>query len=245
MILVEPRVFESMQQAPPVSDATSKNLREKDQSMQGILESDQNNYDKANAYQQALWGFLNRFEKYKDRPLGQVQLTRDPKRKESTSEDSGEVDDGIERDVFASVPKSMKNKAERLLQRLKSNPDVKWNDLGEFEYRGQLIKNSNLTDLVNDVLRKRKNTTEPLGWETFAEALQRINVPQDLVGNPSLWSYMHKKDWSAAIPENVASTLVKPAKHQSLDESFVAETPRKWKRSERKRKKLDQKWESL
>ena len=44
---------------------------------------------------------------------------------------------------------------ERLLQRIKSHPDVTWNPRGEIEYQGQLIKNSNLTDLVNDVLRKK------------------------------------------------------------------------------------------
>ena len=176
MILIEPRVLESMQQQQQQQetrqdyDTTSRDLKETDQSMQAILESDGHVQDKANAYQQALWGFLNRFDQYKDRPLGRVQLTRDsiPTKKEQAGEEAEEEVESaksssplswIEQDVVESVPKSLKTKAERLLQRIKLDPEVKWNNLGELEYRGQLIKNSNLTDLVNDVLRKRKNSS--------------------------------------------------------------------------------------
>ena len=148
MILVEPRVLESLQRSKGSSwDATTKNLREKDSSMQDILDSDKNIHDKANAYQQALWGFLNRFEQYKDRPLGRVQLTRDSipegtttKKKEETEEAVSPLS-WVEQDVVESVPRSLKTKAERLLQRIKLDPEVKWNNLGELEYRGQLIKN--------------------------------------------------------------------------------------------------------
>ena len=264
MILIEPRVLESMQQQQQETrqdyDTTSRDLKETDQSMQAILESDGHVQDKANAYQQALWGFLNRFDQYKDRPLGRVQLTRDsiPERITTTGEEA-EVESAksssplswIEQDVVESVPKSFKTKAERLLQRIKLDPEVKWNNLGELEYRGQLIKNSNLTDLVNDVLRKRKNSSDPLGWETFADVLHRLNVPQELIGNPTRWSYMRN---------NPSKSVVTPApvKRPLFDdnESFETppnETPTKWrkkqiKKSERQRKKnikTDLAWASL
>ena len=180
--------------------------------MQDVLESNKNVHDKADAYQQALWSYLNRFEQYKDRPLGKVQLVTQENKPTSVVDREA---DSVEQDVIQSVPKSMKNKAERLLQRLKDHPDVKWNSLGEFEYQGQSIKNSNLTDLVNDVLRKRKHAVAPLGWETFANVLQRINVPQDLVGNLARWSYMRKSDWfntPRISPRNVALTSVKKTK---------------------------------
>ena len=74
----------------------------------------------------------------------------------------------IEQDVLQSAPKTMRSRAERLLQRIRSHPDVTWNPRDEIEYQGQLVKNSNLTDLVNDVLRKRRNIAEHVGWKTFA-----------------------------------------------------------------------------
>ena len=289
MILIEPRVLESMQQQQQETrqdyDTTSRDLKETDQSMQAILESDGHVQDKANAYQQALWGFLNRFDQYKDRPLGRVQLTRDsiPERitttKKEQAGEEAEVESAkpssplswIEQDVVESVPKSFKTKAERLLQRIKLDPEVKWNNLGELEYRGQLIKNSNLTDLVNDVLRKRKNSREPLGWETFADVLHRLNVPQELIGNPTRWTYMRKRETLAKTPEkkinpkNVALSSIKRRPLLDDNDSFETppnetpskwskkETPTKWrkkqiKKSERKRKKnikTDLAWASL
>ena len=37
-------------------------------------------------------------------------------------------------------------------------------------------------DLVNDVLRKRRKS-DPVGWQTFAQQLKRINLPMEMVGN--------------------------------------------------------------
>jgi hypothetical protein len=53
-----------------------------------------------------------------------------------------------------------------------------WNEKGELKYNGETVQGSNLVDLVNDVLRKRKYFN-PQGWETFGEALREANVPQD------------------------------------------------------------------
>ena len=227
MILVEPRVLQSLQTrdgGPPVKDATSHSLTEMDKTMQDILESDENVHDKAEAYQQALRRYLNRFDQYKDRPLGKVQLvTQENKPKEQEDTPERQVD-SVEQDVLQSVPKSMKSKAERLLQRLKEHPDVEWNSIGELTYQGENVKKSNLTDLVNDVLRQRRRAAAPLGWDTFAKILQRINVPQDLVGNPDRWSYIRKGDTPAT------SSTVKPRNIAAKKQRSQWETPRKWKK---------------
>ena len=192
MILVEPLVLESITRSQPVEDATNRDLKETTRAMDDILNSDVDVYDKANAYQQALWGFLQRYKQYKDRPLGKVELTSGSKRASDgvVGEREEERSTGVEKDVLESVPKSLKGKAERLLQRLKDNPEIKWNDQGELEISGRFIKRSNLTDLVNDVLRQRKTAPDPLGWEEFADALRNSNVAQDLIGNITRWNYI-------------------------------------------------------
>ena len=81
----------------------------------------------------------------------------------------------LEKDVLGTVPKSMKRKAERLLQRLQQHPELKWKDQGEIEFQGQRVRNSNLVDLVNDVLRKKEDF-EPTGWKTFTTTLRRMNT---------------------------------------------------------------------
>ena len=253
MILVEPRVLESLHsREPPVIDATSQNLRELDQSMRQILDGNEDEKSKADMYQQALWRYLNRFDQYSSRPMGKVQLTSNEKNERDetepqTDESNTFTANYIERDVIESVPKSMKNKAERLLQRLKAHPEIKWNSRGELEYQGQLIRNSNITDLVNDVLRKRKSARDPLGWQTFAEALQNINVPQDLIGNPSRRNYVKTRDFETPKNINISPRNVALSNLNKLVENTVSsddryskvqsETPKKWKKGKNYKKK--------
>ena len=47
---------------------------------------------------------------------------------------------------------------------------------------GSTIPNSNIVDLVNDVMRKRKGFN-PEHSSTFAKALTKTNVPEDYVRN--------------------------------------------------------------
>ena len=199
MILVDPRVLESTSR-PPVSDATAHSLREMDQQMRDALENPEANLeDKANMYHQILQKYLKRFDQFKEKPLGTITVgnttptphkTSEVQRSETTVADAASpLLENVEKDVIQSVPKTMKNKAERLLQRIQNHPDLTWNPRGEIVWQGQVIKNSNLVDLVNDVLRKRQSV-QPAGWETFATALKEVNIPQDLVGNPERWRFM-------------------------------------------------------
>jgi hypothetical protein len=59
-------------------------------------------------------------------------------------------------EILESVPKTMKAKAQLLLKKIKSSPDISWNEKGELKYKGETVRGSNVVDLVNDVLRKRK-----------------------------------------------------------------------------------------
>ena len=72
---------------------------------------------------------------------------------------------------------------------MKSSPDISWNEKGELKYKGETVQGSNVEDLVNDVLHKRKYFN-PQGWETFGEALREANVPQDLIGHEDRWRFI-------------------------------------------------------
>ena len=51
----------------------------------------------------------------------------------------------------------MQNRAKLLIQKLKDHSDViSWNDNGQLVLEGSILPNSNIVDLVNDVMRKRK-----------------------------------------------------------------------------------------
>jgi hypothetical protein len=80
----------------------------------------------------------------------------------------------------------MKAKAQLLLKKMKSSPDISWNEKGELKYKGETVQGSNL---VNEVLRKRKYFN-PQGWEAFGDALREANVPQYLIGHEDRWRFI-------------------------------------------------------
>ena len=77
------------------------------------------------------------------------------------------------------VPKTMQVKARRLMEHMKRN--IFWTARGELIHEGVPVTGSNVVDLVNDMLRKRK--TDPTGWQPFARQLLAMNLPMELVGN--------------------------------------------------------------
>jgi hypothetical protein len=65
----------------------------------------------------------------------------------------------------------MKAKVQLLLKKMKSSPDISWNEKGELKYKGETVQGSNVVDLVNDVLSKKKYFN-PQAWEPFACILE-------------------------------------------------------------------------
>ena len=66
-----------------------------------------------------------------------------------------------------------------------------WTDNGELIYRQTKIPETNIVDLVSDVLdTKAPASGKPKGWEPFAAGLKAAVAPQDLVKNPTTWNFM-------------------------------------------------------
>jgi hypothetical protein len=61
---------------------------------------------------------------------------------------------------------------------------VEKNEEQSRHYKGETVQGSNVVDLVNDVLRKRKYFN-PQGWETFGEALGPVS--RVTVRLPRVW----------------------------------------------------------
>ena len=86
------------------------------------------------------------------------------------------------------APKTMQAKARRLMEHLKR--DISWTARGELIHEGVPVAGSNVMDLVNDLLHKRK--TDPTGWQPFARQLRAINLPMELVGNVARRAYIRQ-----------------------------------------------------
>ena len=85
----------------------------------------------------------------------------------------------------------MRARATALLSRLKAKSDViTWDKTGQVKIEGETIPNSNISDLVNDAMRFRKDFN-PTGAKTFFQALSKLNVPKDLVRNQNQWKQLN------------------------------------------------------
>ena len=170
-----------------------------DKKMQTILEREDLSADKR------LKLYLNVYDDNRPRP---VAVASEPVKQ-----------DLFDDEILKSVPKTMKAKVQFLLKKMKRSPDISLNEKGELKYKGETVQGSNVVDLVNDVLRKRKYFN-PQGWETFGEALREANVPQDLIGHEDRWRFItqtkrtprsHKRQQS---PSPIRRT---PQKHQEAE----------------------------
>ena len=73
------------------------------------------------------------------------------------------------------------NKEEILLNYLKKN-NVKWNSRNELKYNNQVIKNSNIFQLVNHAVNKYNNDNI-LGMKSFYKLLATLKIPDFIVLN--------------------------------------------------------------
>ena len=84
-------------------------------------------------------------------------------------------------------PKPCILRATAILNHFKERPDViTWNKTGEVKLEGESIPQSNISDLISDALKARKNFN-PTGSKDFFRDLSNINMPKDLVRNEKRW----------------------------------------------------------
>lgn len=89
-------------------------------------------------------------------------------------------------DIVATIPKTFQRKAEGVLtyiDRVDAGKRLKWDAHGQVTLDGQVLPGVNIVDLIQDVVRARKNQ-QAKGWEHFSEFLHSINTPREFMGNP-------------------------------------------------------------
>ena len=199
-------------------DSLSPNLHkyyEARQEMNDWLEKDDMPEDtKATMYAQQLQR-VNQLKNKVVRPEpSPVQMITHTEQTMISESDTFEQLSATDKQVIDSAPKTMQNRAKLLSQKLKDHPDViSWNDNGQLVLDRSTIPNSNIVDLVNDIMRKRKGFN-PEHSSTFAKALPKISVPEDYVRNPdridSICWYHRLQDSQAPGPSFVSESVEAP-----------------------------------
>ena len=91
--------------------------------------------------------------------------------------------------ILEGVPKTMRDRAARLLDRLKARPDmISWNGTGQVRIEGEPVPLSNISDLVSDAVReKERKNFNPAGAKAFFRVLTELNVPKEIARNEKRW----------------------------------------------------------
>ena len=135
----------------------------------------------------------------------------------------------FERDVVEPIPRTMRPRATVLLSRLKAKPDViTWDKTGQVKIEGETIQGSNISDLVSDAMRSRRNFNST-GAKEFFEALNKLNVPKDLVRNEERWKeVLGETSGTMATPK--LSVRSSPQFQKILKSYEERGTPTRWER---------------
>ena len=200
MALVDPRMLDTLRSPPPPppTDTLGKKVQALDDEMTTILDrKDLDDRTKVTLYNQVLQRYNVLSDKHVKEPTRVITVNESGAR-EGAGAGAGAGAEGavgapattseIEADVVDTVPKTMQGKARRLMERMKRN--MSWTARGELIHEGAPIAGSNVVDLENDVLRKKK--TNPTGWQPFARQLRAMNLPMELIGNVARRDYIRQ-----------------------------------------------------
>lgn len=154
-------------------------------------------------YKQVLHRFLH-FANESRRPFKMETISSNETHKESGS--AYEVVDAMKNQTLESIPRTLRRKAELLYDKLKSagNNVITWDDLGTVSFHGIKTHGSSITDLVGDAVRDRKSTN-PIGWQPFAQIMRELNIPQEFIGNARRKANINDRQFNA-----FASSVLSP-----------------------------------
>lgn len=98
--------------------------------------------------------------------------------------------------IIESVPKSYEKKAKSLIDywKTKHNERIKWDDTGRIYLDGKPIENSNIIDIVNDFIRKRKTAQPAVGRDGIARIMGASSTPKKLIGNDEILALLPRED---------------------------------------------------
>ncbi len=99
--------------------------------------------------------------------------------------------DTLEENVIKSTPQNLQYKAKRILTQLGKDSDVNFTQDGKLVYKQVPIEESNILDLVSDVMSKHPGFAK--GGQEIASSLQTTKTPKELVANPIITKLMKKE----------------------------------------------------
>ena len=219
MILVPEETINRFQHQTTPSIATNNNtsIPSLDGEITKILKSELADYEKWCLYQQALHKFKNPDSK---KPL---KMFIEEMQSEKTAIPTAPPTEPVKREEIKKefnlvVPTKLKYKANKILELLNSSNKFGYNDKGEINIKGQLLQNSNISDLLTDSLQS-VSKFKPNHVDALLELLGEINLPVHLINNRERQAQLAKElSFNASLTPktspNNTSTPKRSKKHQ-------------------------------
>ena len=192
-MLVDPQQWRSAAPViPSLPDSLETSISTLDQEMKDILlDKTGDVHTKAQLYQQVLQRYLNLADKYRQRPLGSIEISQSSRQPTYVEPPLLKTEPSVKDYLLRNIGKTQHNKAARLLEELETIPELTWDNQNQMVYSGKTIKGSNVVDLVKDLVQEQRSTkyyTPPKGWEILTKALKSVNVPRSVIRNTKRWS---------------------------------------------------------
>ena len=193
MVLVPEDVLNRYEQKQKIETSPiTSNMMHQDTAKSEILQStDMSDAEKQKLYNANMESYLS-LKRQRDDQIPTVRIAQDAEQKSKEKAPLSDVD------VIGHLPATLRPKAMTLLRRLKARPDViSWDESGQVKVDGKEIPDSNISDLVSDAMRARKNFN-PKGAQEFFRGLSKINVPKDIARNTERWNQVQMGSPSGA-----------------------------------------------
>ena len=230
LVLVSEHMADTPKKAlvPPLT----AQVNQLDSEMNSLLKrQDMTQDEKVKLYDQTLQRYLTYYDKRMQKPVRVSMVHPEPVETEEIEEELPEESEPpgeIENDILESVPATMKSRALQLVKKLKANKDVVgWNDHGQMVFEGRTIPGTNVIDLVNDTLRQRKNFN-PAGWQLFAKALGRLNVPEGIIRNEERLNMVKTYRNKPSSPDIPLTSSQLPMATRRVKTRRARKNPYKW-----------------
>lgn len=186
-------------------------LTRKDDEMHRVLESNLSNDEKWKKYEQLLQHYLFYKNPRKDTLLSNIE-SNEYEQNNITGKEYGISNSKI----ISSLPKTFQKIGSNLLDFIRTTRNVHeitWDDKGVVKVDNEDITDSNIIDLINDLVRNRKSFNSIGRWK-FIRVLWEMGVPQAFIGNHELVNAMNK---SFNKSMNGTSFDTSTKRNQSLD----------------------------
>ena len=159
MALVDPRLLDTLRSPPPplATDTLGRKVQALDDEMKTILDrTDLDDGTKVTLYNQVLQRYNVLADKRIKEPLRVVTVNESEVASESGSAGAVRAPiSGLEATVLATVPKTMRAKASRLMEHLKR--DVEWTARGELIHEGASSYQRFLGPLIKSIKTSKEN----------------------------------------------------------------------------------------